>query len=104
MAKRGDLARESVKDTIIEAFNKSGNFVAFQDKKIFVQARDGEGGEVIQFAITITMPKVPIAGSSETDWRDEPSAAQSSPVAQPTSLSPADKAKIEELKEKLGLV
>ena len=54
MAKRGDFAREEVKQIIINAFGD--NFVGIQDKKIYVKAKDA-GGEVIQFCINITMPK-----------------------------------------------
>ena len=56
--KRGDLAREKVRDTIIKAFG--GDFITIYDKKIYVKAQDGANGEEIQFAITMTMPKTPI--------------------------------------------
>ena len=103
MAKRGDQARESVKNTIIEAFSKDGNFVTFQDKKIYVQAKDGANGEVIQFAITMTMPKTPVAAGAapiavSNDWSGEPST-----VDTPTELAPEDKAKVADLMEKLGI-
>lgn len=106
MAKRGDQARENVKNTIIEAFSSTGGFVAFQDKKIYVQAKDGDSGELIQFAITMTMPKTPVmVGENPTDFTDSDS---QSPVAQkveaPTELGPADRAKIDELKKKLGII
>ena len=106
MAKRGDLARESVKNTIIEAFSKDDNFIAFLDKKIYVQARDGNGGELIQFAITMTMPKTPVAAEpSPTDWTNDGDGTSVAPVVAPTpvALDPADKAKVEELKRRLGV-
>lgn len=103
MAKRGDQARESVKNTIIDAFTKDGNFVAFQDKKIYVQAKDGANGEIIQFAISMTMPKTPIAATGTADpandWRDESSTV----INTPTELSPEDKEKVHELMRRLNI-
>lgn len=105
MAKRGDLAREKVRDTIIAAFGE--DFVCVQDKKIYVTAKDGPGGEVLQFAIAMTMPKTPVAaGPSPTDWTNDESAPSQAPVATatPVALDPADKAKVEELKRRLGVI
>lgn len=97
MAKRGDIAREAVKNKIIEAFGE--DFVAFVDKKIYVQASDG--GEMIQFAIAMTMPKNPIEGGNNSDV----SAAGGSvaPATTPTELSSEDKEKVADLMKKLGL-
>lgn len=106
MAKRGDAAREAVKNKIIEAFGS--DFVAFLDKKIYVEAQDGPGGETLQFAITMTMPKTSVArqeGASDLppatgDWTG-PAAA--TPVATSTEITADDKAKVAELMKKLGL-
>ena len=106
MAKRGDAAREAVKNKIIEAFGP--DFVAFLDKKIYVEAQDGPGGETLQFAITMTMPKTSVSreeGANTTapaggDWSG-PAAA--TPVATPTEITDDDKAKVAELMKKLGL-
>ena len=106
MAKRGDAAREAVKNKIIEAFGP--DFRAFLDKKIYVEAQDGPGGETLQFAITMTMPKTSVArqeGASDlppanSDWTG-PAAA--TPVAAPTEITDDDKAKVAELMKKLGL-
>lgn len=106
MAKRGDAAREAVKNKIIEAFGS--DFVAFLDKKIYVEAQDGPGGETLQFAITMTMPKTSVArqeGASDLppatgDWTG-PAAA--TPVVTPTEITADDKAKVAELMKKLGL-
>lgn len=106
MAKRGDAAREAVKNKIIEAFGS--DFVAFLDKKIYVEVQDGPGGETLQFAITMTMPKTSVArqeGASDLppatgDWTG-PAAA--TPVATPTEITADDKAKVAELMKKLGL-
>lgn len=106
MAKRGDQARESVKNTIVEAFSNLGAFVCIQDKKIYVTAKDGPGGETLQFAIAMTMPKTPVAAEpSPTDWTNDGDGTSVAPVAAPTpvALDPADKAKVEELKRRLGV-
>ena len=55
MAKRGDAARAEVMSTITNAFATTGNLVGTIDKKIYVTADDG--GEILQFAISITMPE-----------------------------------------------
>lgn len=100
MAKRGDQARQSVMDTIRKAFGN--DFVGIQDKKIYVFAQDGVNGEKIQFSVSITMPKTPIAGGGDV----APSSSTPNTSAEaftPTELAPEDKMKIEELKKKLGI-
>lgn len=105
MAKRGDQARENVKNTIIGAFSSTGGYVGIQDKKIYVQVKDGESGELIQFAISMTMPKTPLTiGENPTDWTGDSSTAPAEKVEAPTELGPADRAKIDELKKKLGII
>ncbi len=96
MAKRGDSARQSVTKTIADAFGT--NFVGIQDKKIYVQAEDGLNGEVIQFAISITMPKVPVTISNNMVKGES-----KTQIITPTELSPEDQAKVKELMEKLGV-
>lgn len=102
MAKRGDAAREAVKDTIIKAFNETGDFVAFLDKKIYVQAKDGPNGETLQFAITMTMPKVQVEAGAQTAGTPNQNGASAGVVINmPTKLSSEDKAQVEALKNKL---
>lgn len=105
MPKKGDQARESVKNTIIKAFNTTGNFVAFLDKKIYVQAKDGANGDTIQFAISLTMPKTPVEAGAQTTVgpvRNGSSTNSSgNTLATPTELSPEDKEQVERLKERL---
>ena len=102
MAKKGDQARESVKNIIIDAFASKNSFVAFQDKKIYVQVPDGPNGEVLQFAITMTMPKVPVVAiqtnDTAADWMNDPPEVSQTPV----ELTPEDEAKVQELMERLG--
>ncbi len=107
MSKKGDQARESVKNIIIDAFTQKNAFVAFQDKKIYVQVPDGPNGEVLQFAIAMTMPKVPVVAgaptTAPTDWSSDSISAGENPQVTPTELSPEDKAKVQELMERLGV-
>lgn len=116
MARRGDTAREHIQNTIIATFGD--DFVAVQDKKIYVMADDGSG-EKIQFAISLTMPKVPVGAAPapaashnwDTDaeaaiphnWDSAPSAAASSAAPQ-TEVSAEDKAKVDELLKTLGII
>lgn len=102
MAKRGDIARQSVLDTICTAFGD--NFVGIQDKKVYVFAQDGVNGERIQFAISITMPKTPIAGGGDSMPSTSSFEAPAATNFTSTELAPEDKAKIEELKRKLNIV
>lgn len=107
MPKKGDSARETVKNTIIEAFNATGNFVAFQDKKIYVTAKDGPAGEVLQFAITMTMPKVPVEVGAQTTVSTNALEGSAGPVQNvvqtPVEISPEDKEQVARLKEMLGI-
>lgn len=106
MAKRGDAAREAVKNKIIEAFGD--HYIATLDKKVYVEVQDGPGGEWLQFAITMTMPKAAVSreeGSrqsvpADNDWTGP---AAVTPVQTPTEISDDDKAKVAELMKKLGL-
>ena len=102
MAKRGDVARQSVLDTICTAFGD--NFVGIQDKKAYIFAQDGVNGERIQFAISITMPKTPIAGGGDSMPSTASSEAPTATNFTPTELAPEDKAKIAALKEQLGII
>lgn len=98
MAKRGDIARQNVVNEIVKAFQITGSYLCTQDKKIYVNS--AEGDEVFQFAISITMPKIPIdaapAGSKATEG-----SVNSEVKFAATSLSDTDKQKVEELKQKL---
>ena len=103
MARKGEIAREKVKQIIINAFGD--NFVAEQDKKLYVWADDG--GEKVQFSIALTMPKTIIgeAPRNTNDWTDMPVMETSVPTAKPTvSISEEDSAKIAELMKTLELI
>lgn len=99
MARKGEEARAQVVENIKRAFGK--NFVTIQDKKIYVT--EIENGEPIQFAISITQPKVPIEVDSEGEddfFKEKPSKTK--------SINTEENKKIQEesvrkLKERLGL-
>ena len=105
MAKKGDMARADVAQTIINAFG--ANYVATVDKKIYVEAQDGPGGETLQFSIAITMPKTGVARNSAPTTSVPADSAWEGPtapaVAPPTEISDSDKAKVAELMKQLGL-
>lgn len=108
--KRGDAARADVMDTIVRAFKDVDALEGVVDKKIYVWAQDGAGGEKIQFAISITAPKTPVTCGGAVNGNEAPweSAPQTSPAASsaskvPIELSAADRAKVQELMTQLGL-
>ena len=107
MAKKGETARAVVTNTIAEAFAASGNLVGIVDKKIYVTANDGS--EILQFAISITMPKVPIAGTEVGNPTDHaqsgnaPASPQGTAAPQPIELSEDDKAAVAKLMAELGI-
>lgn len=107
MAKKGDAARASVMEGIVAAFAATGNYVGTQDKKIYVTAQDGAGGETLQFAISITMPKTPIAaGEVGSAFGQGASSSAPAVAAAPvnTELSPEDKAAVDKLMAELGII
>ena len=95
--RRGDAAKDLITKTILSTFE--GSFVS--DKKISV--KDGASGEVVQIAVSLTMPKTPIAGGGDSTLSTSSSDTPSANSFAPTELAPEDKAKIEELKTKLGI-
>ena len=107
MPKKGDQARQKVAQTIIDAFSATGNFVCFQDKKIYITAKDGAMGELLQFAISMTMPKVPVAGASQTtagtDGNESATGIVENTPPTPVEISPEDKNEVERLKQMLGI-
>lgn len=106
--KKGEKARASVMNTITEAFATKGDLVGCFDKKIYVTADDGN--EILQFAISITMPKVPIAGTevgnptNHAQSGDAPASPQVTATPQPIELSEDDKAAVERLMRELNII
>lgn len=98
---RGNDAKELVVSKIKEAFGE--DFVAYQDKKIYVWSH--EGGEKIQVCISLTCPKTPIgeviipSGDGGINFESEYAAAPS-PA---TEISADEQQKIADLMASLGL-
>ena len=59
---------------------------------------------MVQIAVSLTMPKTPIAGGGDSMPSTASSEAPAATNFTPTELAPEDKAKIEELKQRLGIV
>lgn len=101
MARRGDKAREQVMQKIVDVFGD--DFCCIDNKKIYVNGH--EGGETIQFAINLTMPKTPVTGGSTNrniitgnpnDWTEK--------EIKTAEISDEDAETIKKLKETLGIV
>lgn len=107
-ARKGDLAKQLITDKIVEVFGAEN--IVLQDKKVYIWIQDGPGGERVQIALSLTLPKTPVsAGASvSSDQAAWDSAPQGNPAAipatpAPVQLSAEDKAKVDELMAKLGL-
>lgn len=96
MARKGDQARQDVMNKILAVF--PGSFIA--DKKVYVNVL--EGGEEIQFAISLTMPKVPVVNGNASTGNHDWSGANTS-AATPIEISAEEDAKVSALMERLGI-
>lgn len=104
MPRRGDAARQTVINTIVDAFAATNSMIGIQDKKIYVQAQDGPGGETLQFAISMTMPKNPLPAAGGGTWAPGGSLdSEDVPTVVVSEMSAADKAAVERLKQRLGI-
>ena len=105
MARKGELARDNATKIIADAFGS--NFVVVQDKKIYVWVDDG--GEKVQLAISLTMPKniVGAAVANPNDWSDSVVSSEQ-PVPHTsttyTEMTPEDEAKVQELMKALNII
>lgn len=107
MAAKGSKAKENVKKVIANAFGD--NFVGEADKKLYVWADDG--GETVQIAITMTMPKNPIgtAPKNSNDWTDSPVSTggivgNAGIAGEGEVISEEDEAKIQALMKELDIM
>lgn len=80
---RGANAKVEVENKIRNAFG--ADFIGVADKKLYVQADDGNG-EMVQIAISMTCPKVPMSVNSEggIDFDNMPASGA------PTEFKPAE--------------
>lgn len=103
--RRGDIAKQYVIDTIAQTFKDS--FVCIKDKKIYLNIKENQ--EIIQIAISLTVPKVQVQAQSATqttagtDWRESTNDSSQKSSAGPVSLSPEDEEAVRRLMEKLGV-
>ncbi len=98
--KKGDIARETVKNQIIKAFGD--NYIGQRDKKIYVNAKDGPSGEIIQVAISMTIAKIQIGNFVEDGGGAFPSTTEQKPNS--TELSDEDKSEVARLMKKLNIL
>lgn len=100
--RRGDLAKQYVSDTIIQTFGEC--FVCVHDKKIYLNIPDGPGGEIVQLALSMTMPKVQVEASTNALAAGAPTSASThAPAKAPVTLSDDDKAAVAQLMKNLGI-
>ena len=108
MAAKGTLAKENVVKILSDAFGS--NFIGEFDKKIYVWANDG--GEMVQIAISLTCPKVPIqvdttatTATGDWDFSDSPKMNTTIAVANaaPAEITEEEKENIATLMARLGL-
>lgn len=100
--RKGDAAKAAAINTILNTFE--GSFMI--DKKLYINVKDGSNGEMVQLAITLTMPKtqvtadaVPVAAPKV----DTNAAAWESKPSTPTKLSADDEKKVADLCARLGI-
>lgn len=102
---KGSNAKTAVQKKIAEAFGD--NFIGEYDKKLYVWANDG--GEMVQIAISLTCPKVPVQ-ISETpisgDFNfedDAPNMVVAAGAYQPTEITDEERKRVNDLMQMLGL-
>ena len=104
MAAKGTIAKDLVEAKIKAAFGE--DFVGVVDKKIYVAAM--ENGEMVQVAISLTCPKVPISLDKTVqvngfNFEDPTQDTKASAIFTPAQITPDEKANIEALMARLGL-
>lgn len=99
---KGSNAKIDVENTIRNAFGD--RFLGTAEKKLYVQADDGNG-EMVQVAITLTCPKVPyMAGGAEggLDFANMP-ATGSATEFKPAEITVEETENIRKMLAELGL-
>lgn len=108
MAAKGSVAKENIVKKLAEVFGK--DFIGEYDKKVYVWANDGS--EMVQIAISMTCPKVPIeiannvdVNTGDWDFSDNPKTISTIAVANagPAEITEEEKNNLAELMTKLGL-
>ena len=98
---RGANAKVIVENKIRDAFG--ADFVGVADKKIYVQADDGNG-EMVQIAISLTCPKIPmsVGGENGIDFENMP-AGGSATEFKPAQITVEETENIRKMLAELGL-
>lgn len=97
---RGQLAKENVAKKIINLFGE--NFIAEQDKKIYVWENDGN--EKVQIAISLTCPKNFIETSnSNEDYDFSESSIFPTVPTEPAIITEKETETLQDLLKKFGL-
>ena len=100
---KGTIAKQQVENIIRNAFGS--NFLGVADKKIFVQADDGNG-EMVNISISLTCPKTPyIAGAPAEggiDFDNMPTSGTATEF-KPAEITTEETENIRKLLAELGL-
>ena len=100
---KGTIAKQQVENIIRNAFGN--NFLGVADKKIFVQADDGNG-EMVNISISLTCPKTPyIAGAPAEggiDFDNMPASGTATEF-KPAEITTEETENIRKLLAELGL-
>ena len=102
---KGSIGKQNVINKIKAAFG--ADFIGEYDKKIYVWTQ--ENGERIQIALSLTCPKVQVAVANtpvtgDFNFEDDaPSTVVAAGAFQPADITPEERARVNDLMEKLGL-
>ena len=100
---RGANAKNEVENIIRNAFG--ANFLGISDKKLYVQANDGNG-EMVQVALSLTCPKTPFSAGGEEgglNFENMPAPGEAPAAFQPAEITKEETENIQKLLAKLGL-
>ena len=100
---KGQIAKESVKNKIIQAFGD--NYIGEFDKKLYIWEKDGT--EKVQIAINLTCPKV-YRGVEETaptalNFEDDETTSNTGTSFKPAEITQEEKDTLADLMKRLNL-
>ncbi len=102
---KGSNAKSAVQKKIAEAFGNA--YIGEYEKKLFVWANDG--GEMVQIAISLTCPKVPVQisdtpVSGDFNFEDDvPNTVVAAGAFQPAEITDEERSRVNDLMAMLGL-
>lgn len=100
---KGATAKVNIENKIREAFGV--DFIGVSDKKLYVQADDGNG-EMVQIALSMTCPKVPLGAGGGVEGGidfDNMPAAGSATEFKPAEITSEETENIRKMLAELGL-